>query len=108
MHPHRMVDVMKEGIRSCAPTFIMRRMVKEYTTRYYVPEIQQGMQIEKNRYEQARVLAAWKNRVKADWPRLEVYVDGRRDGQLSLGEKVDVTAWVTPANLPPDARPVEP
>ncbi len=61
--PHRWVAVMKEAIRTCAPTFSMRRMVKEYTTRYYVPEIQQGMLIEKNRYEQARVLAAWKNRV---------------------------------------------
>src|SRR5207302_9383353 len=70
--PHRWVTIMKEAIGTCAPTFSMRRMVKEYTTRYYVPEIQQGMQIEKNRYEQARVLAAWKNKVKADWPRLEV------------------------------------
>jgi len=105
--PHRWVAVMKEAIRTCAPTFSMRRMVKEYTTRYYVPEIQQGMQIEKNRYGQARVLAAWKNRVKADWPRLEVYVDGRRDGQLSLGEKVDVSAWVRPGNLRPEDLAVE-
>ncbi len=105
--PHRWVTVMKEAIRTCAPTFSMRRMVKEYTTRYYVPEIQQGMLIEKNRYEQARVLAAWKNRVKADWPRLEVYVDGRRDGQLSLGEKVDVSTWVRPGNLRPEDLAVE-
>ncbi len=33
---------MKEAIRTCTPQFSMRRMIKEYTTRYYVPEIQQG------------------------------------------------------------------
>ena len=105
--PHRWVAIMKEAIRTCAPTFSMRRMVKEYTTRYYVPEIQQGMQIKENYYEQARVLAAWKNRVKVDWPRVEVYVDGRRDGHLSLGEKVDVSAWVRAGNLRPEDLSVE-
>src|SRR3989454_8775669 len=40
--PHRWIAYMKEAIRTCAPAFSTRRMVKEYTTRYYVPAIQQG------------------------------------------------------------------
>src|SRR5437660_940886 len=105
--PHRWIAVMKEAIRTCAPMFSMRRMVKEYTTRFYVPEIQHGMQIEQNKYEKARVLANWKEKMRQGWKSLEVYVDGRRDGQLSLGESVDVRAWVRADHLRPEDFSVE-
>src|SRR6202023_1988363 len=70
--PHRWIALMKEAIRTCAPAFSMTRMVKEYTTRFYVPQIQQGVQIERNRYEQARVLAAWKNKVRQSWASVQL------------------------------------
>jgi len=105
--PHRWIAIMKESIRTCAPAFSIRRMVKEYTTRYYVPEIQQGMRIEENRYQQARVLAAWKAKVRQSWPGLEMYVEGSRDGQLSLGEGVDVRAWIRAGKLRSEDLAVE-
>lgn len=105
--PHRWIAIMKEAIRTCAPAFSMRRMVKEYTNRFYVPEIQQGIKIEQNNYEEARILAAWKNRVREAWPGLELYVEGRRDGQLSLGEGIDVRAWVRTGKLRPEDLTVE-
>ncbi len=105
--PHRWVAIMKEAIRTCAPAFSMRRMVKEYTTRFYVPEIQQGMRIEQDRYEQARVLATWKERVRRAWPALELYAEGRRDGQLSLGEGIDMRAWARAGDLRPEDFTIE-
>ncbi len=38
--PHGWVAVMKEAIRSNAPRFSTRRMVKEYLDRFYVPALQ--------------------------------------------------------------------
>jgi len=38
--PHGWVRVMKEAIRSNAPRFSTRRMVKEYLDRFYVPALQ--------------------------------------------------------------------
>jgi len=105
--PHRWIALMREAIRTCAPAFSMRRMVKEYTSRFYVPEIQQGRQIEQKGYERARTLAAWKSKVQQAWPGLELYVDGRRDGQLSLGEGITVRAWVKVQTLTPDDLHVE-
>jgi starch phosphorylase len=105
--PHRWIAFMKEAIRTCAPQFSMKRMVKEYTTRFYVPEIQQGIAIAQDNYEQARVLAAWKDKIKRSWQSLEVYADGRRDGQLSLGEGIDVRAWVRGEGLRPQDLCVE-
>jgi len=105
--PHRWIAIMKEAIRTCAPRFSMRRMVKEYTTRFYVPEIQHGMEIEKNKYEMARVLADWKEKIRQAWPSMEIYVNGRRDGQLSLGEWIEVRAWVRAGKLQPEDLCVE-
>ena len=98
---------MKEAIRTCAPAFSMRRMVKEYTKRFYVPEIEQSMEIEKNNYATARILAAWKDKVKQAWSELQLYVDGQRDGQLSLGQGIDVRAWVRSNKLQPEDLAVE-
>ena len=105
--PHRWIAIMKEAIRTCAPEFSMKRMVKEYTTRFYVPEIERGIAIQENNYELARILAAWKDKIKKGWQGLEVYADGRRDGQLSLGEGVDVRAWVRGDGLRPQDLSVE-
>jgi glycogen phosphorylase len=105
--PHAWIATMKEAIRTCAPAFSMRRMVKEYTMRFYIPQIQRGIHIEQNRYDQARGLAIWKDKVKQAWPRLELYVEGRREGQLSLGESVDVHAWVRTDALHPEDLSVE-
>ena len=86
----------------------MSRMVKEYTTRFYVPEIQQGMQIEQNRYEKARIAGRLgKTKIRQGWHSVEIYVEGRRDGQLSLGEGVDVRAWVRADQLRPEDLSVE-
>lgn len=35
--PHAWVQLMKNTVRTLAPKFITRRMVKEYVTKYYVP-----------------------------------------------------------------------
>jgi starch phosphorylase len=105
--PHRWIAMMKEAIRTCAPQFSMKRMVKEYTTRFYVPEIQLGMQIKQNTYEKARVLAEWKEKIRVGWTGLELYVEGRRDGQLSLGEDIAVRAWVRADKLLPEDLSVE-
>jgi starch phosphorylase len=104
---HSWIDYMEEAIRTCTPQFSMRRMVKEYTTRYYVPEIQQSIQIEQNHFERERRLAEWKQRVKQAWNRVELYVDGRREGQLSLGEGINVHAWVRTDGLTPNDLSVE-
>jgi starch phosphorylase len=82
-------------------------MVKEYTRRFYVPEIQQGMKIAQDHYKEARTLATWKGKVKQAWPGLELYASGLREGQLSLGQGIDVRAWVRTDKLTPEDLAVE-
>src|SRR5207237_7553754 len=93
--------------RTCAPVFSMRSMVKEYTKRFYVPQIQQSLEIEQNNYAAARTLASWKDKVKRAWPELQLYVEGQREGQLSLGQGIDVRAWIRSDKLKPEDIAVE-
>jgi glycogen phosphorylase len=105
--PHRWLAYMKEAMRTCTPRFSMRRMVKDYTTNFYVPAMLQGIRIAQNNYRPARELAAWKERVRQGWSSLELYVEGPREGQLSLGEGIDVRAWIRSGSLTPDDLSVE-
>ena len=100
--PYGWIAIMKEAIRTCAPAFSMRRMVKEYTTRFYVPEIRRGTCIEQNHYQQARELAAWEERIRRIWSGLGLHVSGLRDGHFNLGAGFDIHAWVRADNLYPE------
>jgi starch phosphorylase len=42
--PRGWIHVMKEAIRTAAPIFCTRRMVKEYTERFYVPAAQRALE----------------------------------------------------------------
>lgn len=44
--PRAWVRVMKEAIRTAAPAFCMRRMVKEYTEKFYVPSARRTEEME--------------------------------------------------------------
>ena len=105
--PHLWLGYMREAIRTCTPTYSTRRMVKEYTDHYYVPAMQQSLYVGQKHFEQARTLAAWKEYVRRGWNDLALYVDGRREGQLSLGESVEVRAWVRADQLKPEDFSVE-
>ena len=44
--PHDWVSMMREAIRTVGPQFSTRRMVKEYTDRYYVPALRETLSLE--------------------------------------------------------------
>ena len=69
--------------------------------------LQHGMEIEQNNYAAVRTLASWKDKVKQAWPELQLYVEGQREGQLSLGQGINVRAWVRSDKLQPEDLTVE-
>ena len=103
--PHNWLAVMKESIRTVAPAFSMRRMVKEYTESLYLPALALGARIDADHYRLARELVEWKRRVREHWNDLSLQVEGPRDGQIQIGQPIAVTAYVRLGALTPaDAR----
>ncbi|HEY7356451.1 MAG TPA: alpha-glucan family phosphorylase [Ktedonobacterales bacterium] len=105
--PTRWLSVMKEAIRTLAPQFSMRRMVEDYTERLYVLGQQQGQRLAQDHYALARSLAAWKKQIIQTWPEVGLWASGPIEGQIAIGQSVDVTAYARLASLRPEDVLVE-
>src|SRR5579859_1096437 len=105
--PHSWVATMKNAIRSVAPAFSMRRMLKDYVNQLYVPALRIGAHVDAAEYKLARELAQWKGKVRREWASVALQVEGPREGQLAIGQPVDVTALVKLGTLRPDDVRVE-
>ncbi|HLJ81984.1 MAG TPA: alpha-glucan family phosphorylase [Ktedonobacterales bacterium] len=105
--PHNWVAIMKEAIRTVAPAFSMRRMVKDYVNQLYIPALRIGARVDASEYKLARELAQWKGNVRREWAPVTLHVKGPREGQLAIGQPVDVTALVELGTLSPDDVRVE-
>ncbi|HKV82969.1 MAG TPA: alpha-glucan family phosphorylase [Ktedonobacterales bacterium] len=100
--PHNWVAVMKEAIRTVAPAFSMRRMVKDYVRDLYIPALELGRRVDAGNYAQARALATWKGRVRSGWQDVSIQVEGPREGQIGIGQAIGLTALVRLGTLTPD------
>ncbi len=105
--PHNWVAIMKEAIRTVAPTFSMRRMVKDYVNSLYVPARRLGRAMDADGYALARELTQWKLGIRRGWERVSLRVEGPREGRLAMGQPVEITALVHLGDLLPDDVRVE-
>jgi starch phosphorylase len=105
--PHNWVAVMKEAIRTVAPAYSMRRMVKEYVESLYLPALALGARIDADNYHLARELIEWEERIRKHWPDVSLQVEGPRDGQIQIGHPVALTALAQLGALTPDDVRVE-
>jgi starch phosphorylase len=90
--PSGWVAKMKNAIRSCAPQFSMRRMIKEYTENYYLPAAAHGKEFSAENYALARELAGWKAQLGQRWQALQLQAEAQATGQLTVGEVLQVRA----------------
>lgn len=98
--PKGWLAVMKEAIRTCAPEFSMRRMVKDYTEQYYLPAAANGIQFRAESFAQARAIAAWKGQLGQRWQSLHIQAESNGVGQITVGESLNVRAkvWLNGVN----------
>jgi starch phosphorylase len=61
------VKKSKYSIASLLPRFNAQRMVGEYVSRFYLPASRQERLYVQNDYENAKLLAAWKSRIRSAW-----------------------------------------
>lgn len=100
--PHGWVERMKASIQTCAPTFSMRRMIKDYTEAYYVSAMKSAHQYTVQEYAVARQMADWKRRVRQNWSSVNIQIKQTPPSQASVGEPLNVVAQVWSGNLSED------
>lgn len=92
--PAGWVQIMKNSICTCTPQFSMRRMVKEYAERSYMPAALTGVQYENNNFALAREMAQWKQQMRGRWGQVAVQAIVPANTQLTIGESVTIGARV--------------
>jgi starch phosphorylase len=105
--PHNWVAVMKQSIKTVAPAYSMRRMVKEYAESLYLPALALGARVDADHYRMARELVEWERRVREYWEDVALHVEGPRDGQIQIGEPIGVTALAHLGALGPNDVRIE-
>ncbi len=94
--PHGWIKVMKNSIRSCAPEFSMRRMVKDYATELYLPAAASGVRYHGDGFALAKEIAAWKQQMRDRWNSVRVEASVAEDASISVGDTVslDANVWL--------------
>jgi starch phosphorylase len=108
MLPRAWIRRMKNAIAKLVPTYNTARMVRQYTTRFYVPAIKLTRKLIEDDLAAAKSLAAWKDRVRGAWQGVAVR-DVRLESrdEVAVGEPLKVSAMVQLGTLTPDDVAVE-
>lgn len=105
--PGGWVEKMRRSIVTCGPQFSMRRMVKDYTERLYVPALVTGKTAGTDGYAAARSLAEWKRSVRNNWSGVNLRLLQGMPGQAEVGGSLAVQVRLWPGQLAVDDLAVE-
>ncbi len=105
--PQGWIERMMASIRTCAPQFSMKRMVKDYVSDLYLPAAVGGQIFQGNSFAQAKQMAAWKRTVREQWGTVHVYVPSLGAITTTVNEPVQITANVRMDHLSPSDIAVE-
>ena len=92
--PHRWVQRMKNSIRTCAPQFSMRRMVKDYVEQLYLPAAASGNSYQGDTFALARRMANWKNQTIQRWNVVGIQAVAPEAMQITVGDALTLGARV--------------
>ncbi|HEX8998756.1 MAG TPA: alpha-glucan family phosphorylase [Blastocatellia bacterium] len=106
--PRRWIGRMKASIRQLCGFFNTHRMVREYTERFYLPAARHHAELMADDFRRARSLAAWKERIAANWPQVRIArVDLSEPNDLQVGQQIQIRALVRLGQLAPEDVVVE-
>jgi starch phosphorylase len=101
--PPRWVELVRHTLTTLRPQVQATRMVREYVEDWYVPAARAATRISADDYAPARELAAYRARLNAAWPRVEITgvdASGLPDTP-EVGAQMTVRASVQLAGLDP-------
>lgn len=105
--PQDWTNRMRSAIASCGPQFSMRRMVAEYTRKFYVPAMDSSSTYRANGGETARHLSHWKEHMRREWQTVFVNVPRLPPAQAKTGEQIAIEARVWSGRLSVEDLAVE-
>ncbi|MBX3095460.1 MAG: alpha-glucan family phosphorylase [Fimbriimonadaceae bacterium] len=101
--PKRWIEMMRASMRNLTPRFSTNRMVREYTTRFYVPSGLAYSDRVANKQAKAKELLEWRDSLEQAWPQVQILsVTDDVDKKNVVGSDFNVTAMIRLGTLRPE------
>ncbi len=101
------VAMAKHAMASVLPRFNAERMLNEYVANFYAPAAKRGRAYNSDGCAGARDVAAWKERVRAAWPRVALRRLDAPAHRIVFGERAHIEVALKLDGLAPDDLAVE-
>jgi glycogen phosphorylase len=88
--PGGWVEMIRHTLRSLGPKVQADRMVGDYVTHLYAPAAESSRALAASAFDAARDLAAWKQRVRQEWPDVRIEHVEADGAEPNLGAVLDV------------------
>jgi starch phosphorylase len=89
--PRGWLAKMKASIERLTPRFNTNRMIREYTEFYYLPALQHWARLSGNKFQAARALARWREKVRKAWSGVRLMeVSAHDQGEMHVGSEFAV------------------
>lgn len=108
--PEAWTDMIKNTISCVASNFTTNRMLSDYIEQYYNKLAKRHCEMISDDFAQAREMALWKNRVRKEWPHIEVLSFVKPDdskGDILVGEEHTAQVTLSIGGLSPEDIGVE-
>ena len=102
--PRRWIEMVRHTLQSLGPQVLASRMLRDYVRQLYQPASRSSEGLLADGFAAARELAAWKERVREAWPKVQVShveTEGATDAP-QLGQALTVRALVDLGGLRAD------
>lgn len=86
------IKTIKNSIAMIAPNYTTKRMIDDYTNKFYNPLRQRFNSLTENNYAKAKEIAAWKEKIAENWDQIEIVSTSVSDKLLEnpeVGDKYD-------------------
>ncbi|HRI30445.1 MAG TPA: alpha-glucan family phosphorylase, partial [Candidatus Kapabacteria bacterium] len=70
--PVKWVQRMKNSIATCAGLFSTHRMLRDYTTKFYIPSMNRAIELRSDVAKKGKELRDWKHKVRSSWADIEI------------------------------------
>lgn len=98
--PEKWIAMMKNCIKTIAPTFSTARMVKDYSTMFYMPAMGNFRALEADNAKKAIEFKQWKDRMRSEWKNVEIVDYAMKEKEdYFVGKPIHVRAVVKLGSL---------
>ena len=101
------VKMAKHSMATIMPRFNSKRMVGEYLAKSYLPASQQHRLYKQNKFENSRLVAEWKARIRHAWSGIALHRLDAEQKEITYGESLRFEVGISLNGLKTDDVVVE-